>query len=121
MKHLSYFIAPWGCLMLLCASCSSSPAPSGTRPPTPPAPVVLPFLRLAQAGECYYLDDFMPTPDSLVTGKNGNLHLRYYNYRYARYKTWSETGIMLSFYSKDSRCWSLFEEYVFPKNTGLEE
>lgn len=73
-------------------------------------PVTLPFLRL-EAGECYYVDDFLPTPDSLVTGKNAGLFLRYYTYKSANYKSWSEKQLMLSFYSRDNRCWSLFDEY----------
>lgn len=89
-------------------------APTVVRGP-PPAPVNLPFLRLEQAGECYFIDDFLPTPDSLVSGKYSNLFLRYYTYWNARYKYWSEVGIMLSFYSRDMRCWSLFEEYALPQ------
>jgi hypothetical protein len=53
----------------------------------------------------------MPTPDSLVTGKNGGLWLRYYTYSSAIYKVWNKEKIMLAFFSKDNRCWSLFEEY----------
>ncbi len=95
-------------------------AVSCTTPPLParvPAlvPVNLPYLRLAHAGECYFIDDFMPTPDTLVTGRSTGLSLRYYTYWNARYKSWAEVGIMLSFYSKDSRCWSLFEEYVLAR------
>lgn len=99
-------------LLLFVSSCYTSPAP--VRTPTATAAINLPFLRLEQAGECYYIDDFLPTPDSLVTGKSGGLYLRYYTYWNAKYKFWSEVGIMLSFYSRDSRCWSLFEEYVLP-------
>lgn len=73
------------------------------------APVDLPSLRV-EAGECYYLDDFLPTPNNLVTGKNGGLFLRYYTYKSANYKMWSEREMMLSFYSRDNRCWSLFDE-----------
>ena len=80
-----------------------------------PVPVNLPFMRLEQAGECYYIDDFLPTPDSLVSGKANGIYLRYYTYWNARYKYWSDVGIMLSFYSRDSRCWALFEEYVLPR------
>lgn len=72
--------------------------------------VYLPFLKNS-ANECYYLDDFMPTPDGLVSGKSGSLDLRYYSYRTANYKEWRLKEIMLSFYSKNGRCWSLFEEY----------
>lgn len=99
-------------LFILITSCYS--VPSSVRGPAP-APVNLPFMRLEQGGECYYIDDFMPTPDSLVTGKTTGLYLRYYTYWNARYKYWSEVGIMLSFYSRDSRCWALFEEYVMPR------
>jgi hypothetical protein len=72
-------------------------------------------LRLEQAGECYFIDDFLPTPDSLVSGKTSNLFLRYYTYWNARYKYWSDVGVMLAFYSRDMRCWALFEEYALPK------
>lgn len=73
-------------------------------------PTYLPFLRNSP-NECYYLDDFMPVPDGLVTGKSGSLDLRYYSYKTANYKEWSMKAIMLSFYSRNGRCWSLFEEY----------
>ncbi|NRA44430.1 MAG: hypothetical protein HRU09_05690 [Oligoflexales bacterium] len=72
--------------------------------------VLLPFLKNTP-NECYYLDDFMPVPNNMVTGKSGSLSLRYYTYNAASYKDWQEKQIILSFYSKDSRCWSLFEEY----------
>ncbi len=72
--------------------------------------VYLPFLKNS-ANECYYLDDFMPMPDGLVSGKSGALDLRYYSYKLANYKEWRLKEIMLSFYSKNGRCWSLFEEY----------
>lgn len=74
-------------------------------------PVELPFMRM-EPGECYYLDDFLPTPDSLVTGQSGGVHLRYYTFNSAIYKFWSEEKVMLAFYSRDKRCWSLFEEYA---------
>lgn len=80
-----------------------------------PTPVNLPFLRLEQAGECYFVDDFMPTPDSLVSGKTSSLFLRYYTYWNARYKYWSNVGVLLAFYSRDERCWALFEEYALPR------
>lgn len=73
-------------------------------------PVVLPFMRM-ESGECYYLDDFMPTPDNLVSGKSSGLYLRYYTFRSATYKAWEQERVMLAFYSRDNRCWSLFEEY----------
>lgn len=72
--------------------------------------VTLPFMRM-DGGECYYLDDFMPTPDNLVSGKSSGLFLRYYTFRLATYKTWEQERVMLAFYSRDNRCWSLFEEY----------
>lgn len=75
-----------------------------------PDPVSIPILKNS-ANECYYLDDFMPVPDGLVTGKSGNLDLRYYTYKSANYKEWRFRGIMLSFYSRNGQCWSLFEEY----------
>jgi hypothetical protein len=74
-------------------------------------PVELPFMRMEPA-ECYFLDDFLPTPDSMVTGRSGGLHLRYYTYNSAIYKFWNEEKVMLAFYSKDEVCWSLFEEYA---------
>ena len=73
-------------------------------------PVVLPFMRM-DGGECYYLDDFMPTPDNMVSGKSSGLYLRYYTFRSATYKVWEQEKVMLAFYSRDNRCWSLFEEY----------
>ena len=72
--------------------------------------VTLPFMRM-EAEECYYIDEFLPTPDSMVVGKSSGLSLRYYTYRSAIYKIWEQEKIMLAFYSKDNRCWSLFEEY----------
>ena len=77
-------------------------------------PVAVPFVKNSST-ECYYLDDFMPTPDGLVTGKHGSLYLRYYTYKYASYKDWDRKQIMLSFYSNNDRCWSLFEEYYIPR------
>ena len=67
-------------------------------------PVHLPFMK-------NYLDEFMPVPDGMVSGKSGSMDLRYYSYKTANYKEWRLKGIMLSFYSKNGRCWSLFEEY----------
>ena len=100
------------CIFVLFTACYS--IPMSIRGPAP-MPVSLPFMRLEQGGECYFIDDFMPTPDSLVTGRTTGLYLRYYTYWNANYKSWAELGIMLSFYSRDSRCWSLFEEYVLPR------
>ena len=73
-------------------------------------PVHLPFLKNT-ANECYYLDEFMPVPDGMVAGKSGSLDLRYYSYKMANYKEWRLKGIMLSFYSRNGHCWSLFEEF----------
>lgn len=73
-------------------------------------PVNVPFLKNS-GNECYYLDDFMPTPDGLVSGKSGAMNLRYYSYKTASYKEWNSVQINLAFYSSDMRCWSLFEEY----------
>lgn len=72
--------------------------------------VNVPYMKNS-SNECYFLDDFMPTPDAMTTGRNGNLSLRYYSYKMANYKDWSKAKINLSFYSNDSRCWSLFEEF----------
>jgi hypothetical protein len=72
--------------------------------------VYLPYIKNSP-NECYYLDDFMPVPDGMVKGKNGALSLRYYSYKSATYKDWEQKHIILSFYSQDERCWSLFEEY----------
>ena len=70
----------------------------------------LPYIKNT-ASECYYLDEFMPVPNSLVTGKSGSMRLRYYTYYAATYKDWPKKHVILSFYSKDGTCWSLFEEY----------
>ena len=72
--------------------------------------LVLPFMKNT-ANECYYLDEFMPVPNSVVSGKSGSLSLRYYTYNSAIYKDWPEQQVILSFYSQDDRCWTLFEEY----------
>ncbi len=77
----------------------------------PSTSVQLPFIKNS-ANECYYLDEFMPIPDSMVTGKSGPVSLRYYTYRGAKYKEWADQNIVLSFYSQDQKCWSLFEEYL---------
>ncbi|MDD9950623.1 MAG: hypothetical protein OXT67_03565 [Zetaproteobacteria bacterium] len=72
--------------------------------------VLLPFLKNSP-NECYFLDEFMPAPNNLVTGRSGSLSLRYYTYNLASYKDWPKHQIILSFYSTDLQCWSLFEEY----------
>ena len=72
--------------------------------------VQLPFIKNS-ANECYFLDEFMPTPDNMVSGRFGKMGLRYYTYKSANYKDWKHQFVILSFYSTDERCWSLFEEY----------
>ncbi len=70
----------------------------------------LPYLK-NNANECYFLDDFMPVPNNLVSGKSGSTSLRYYTYLTANYKEWkNQKEIILSFYSNDGACWSLYEE-----------
>jgi hypothetical protein len=93
-------------VLLLVTGCASMPE----RRKELGHPVTLPFMRM-ESGECYYLDDFMPTPDSMVSGKSAGLHLRYYTFSSAIYKVWERERVMLAFYSRDNRCWSLFEEY----------
>lgn len=110
--NIFIIVLMWISLNAILSSCAT--VPLVTRGP-PIVPVTLPFMRLEEAGECYFVDDFLPTPDSMVLGRSGGLYLRYYTYWNARYKFWSEVGIMLSFYSRDNRCWSLFEEYVLPR------
>lgn len=75
-----------------------------------PSAVQVPYMKNS-SNECYYLDEFMPTPDALITGRNGNLSLRYYSYKGATYKEWQNSKINLAFYSNDMHCWSLFEEF----------
>lgn len=72
--------------------------------------VYVPYIKNSP-NECYFLDEFMPVPDGLVSGKHGALALRYYTYRSANYKEWDDKHIILSFYSNNDQCWSLFEEY----------
>jgi hypothetical protein len=80
-----------------------------------PSAVDIPYMKNS-ASECYFLDEFMPLPDRMVTGKHGILGLRYYSYNSANYKDWDpRQKIILSFYSQDNRCWSLFEEYLLSK------
>jgi hypothetical protein len=78
-------------------------------------PVVIPFMELADSGECYYIDDFLPIPIALVEGKSGGLYIRHYSYSSAIYKNNKEVNIMLSFYSQDKRCCALYEEKILPK------
>ena len=75
-----------------------------------PEYVQLPYIKNSPE-ECYFLDEFMPVPDNMVSGKHGRLPLRYYTYKSANYKDWEAQHVVLVFYSQDDRCWSLFEEY----------
>jgi hypothetical protein len=93
-------------LVLSVASCRAAFFASDLTPTT----VQLPYMRNS-SNECYFLDEFMPTPDAMITGRSGNLSLRYYSYKGASYKEWQNTKINLAFYSSDMRCWSLFEEF----------
>ena len=79
------------------------------------ATVAIPTLQLADTGECYYLDDFMPTPESLIEGKSGGLYTRHYSYKGASFKEYARVNMVLSFYSSDKRCWSLFRESIIPR------
>ena len=90
-------------LLLSCATVPEKRKDAGSS-------VELPFLRM-EPTECYFLDEFLPTPDSLVTGRAKGLYLRYYTFNTAVYKIWEKEKIFLAFFSKDNRCWSLFEEY----------
>ncbi len=75
----------------------------------------LPYLKNS-GNECYYLDEFMPVPNNLVSGKSGSTSLRYYTYLGANYKDWkNQKQVILSFYSHDGTCWSLYEELAIPK------
>ena len=76
--------------------------------------ISLPFIKNT-ANECYFLDEFMPVPDAMVKGRSGLLNLRYYTYKTANYKEWKDQSLILSFYSQDEKCWSLFEEYLVAK------
>lgn len=76
---------------------------------TPKRTLLLPQIKNS-AQECYFLDDFMPMPNTLVTGRSGSMRLRYYTYQTATYKDWPEGPVMLSFYSYDESCWTLYEE-----------
>lgn len=73
-------------------------------------PTQVPYIKNS-SNECYYLDEFMPVPDSMVSGESGALKLRYYTFAYANYKEWNNREVILSFYSRDDKCWSLFEEF----------
>jgi hypothetical protein len=73
--------------------------------------IAIPFIKTTP-NECYYLDEFMPTPNSLVTGRSGSMKLRYYTYNSASYKDWTNKKIVMSFYSKDDICWSMFNEHL---------
>jgi hypothetical protein len=71
--------------------------------------LMIPSLQVATE-ECYYLDEFMPVPHSLVAGKSGQMSIRYYTYHKAYYKDWSQGSLRLAFSSQDNRCWSLTGE-----------
>lgn len=75
----------------------------------PEEPIALPFLKNTP-NECYYLDEFMPTPQRMVSGRSGSSKLRYYVYNVADYKNTQYDQVVLAFYSGDERCWSLYEE-----------
>lgn len=89
--------------LMLVAACQASVAVK------PEEPVTLPFLKNTP-NECYFLDDFMPTPERMVNGRSGATKLRYYVYRLAKYKDYQHNEVVLGFYSADDRCWSLYEE-----------
>lgn len=96
------------CMMFCLASCVSM------RQNELRSAVDLTFLQTCDMRECYYLDDFMPTPDSLTAGKSGGLYTRHYNYTKALYSDHVEGHIILSFYSPDKSCWTLFRESLLP-------
>ena len=98
------------CLTLFVASCRTMLSGVEMTPVT----VQVPYMKNS-SNECYFLDEFMPTPDAMITGRSGNLSLLYYSYKGASYKEWENTKINLSFYSNDNRCWSLFEEFYTAK------
>lgn len=81
----------------------------------PEEPVALPFLKNTP-NECYFLDDFMPTPERIVSGRSGSAKLRYYVYKIAKYKDTQYNQVVLAFYSGDDRCWSLYEERYIRDN-----
>jgi len=80
----------------------------------PVKPANVPFMKNAPT-ECYFLDDFMPIPDSMVVGRSSGLGVRYYTYNMANYKDYEKLKIILAFYSRDDKCWSLFEETIAPE------
>ena len=97
------------CSLALVAGCQTSVAIK------PEDPVALPFLKNTP-NECYFLDDFMPTPDRMVSGRSGSAKLRYYVYKIAKYKDTQYNQVVLAFYSGDYRCWSLYEERYIRDN-----
>jgi hypothetical protein len=103
-KTIHYILA----IALLAATTSCKTMLSSTD--LTPVTVQIPFMKNS-SNECYFLDEFMPTPDAMITGRNGNLALRYYSFKGATYKEWQNTRINLSFYSHDMKCWSLYEEF----------
>ncbi len=93
-------------IVLNCATCRTVLGGANLTPLS----VQVPYMKNS-SNECYFLDEFMPTPNAMVTGRNGTLSLRYYSYNGASYKEWTNSKINLAFYSNDLRCWSLFEEF----------
>ena len=63
--------------VILLAGCQTSLAVK------PEEPVALPYLKNTP-NECYFLDDFMPTPERMVSGRSGSAKLRYYVYKVAK-------------------------------------
>ncbi len=106
MKTISKYVLIHIIFIILLPSCSTVSVSASLKADEA---VNLPMFKNT-ANECYYLDDFMPIPDSMVVGKSGALHLRYYTYNAAKYKQWKNRKVILSFYSTDDHCWSLFEE-----------
>lgn len=97
-------------LALIASSCKTSGLNASLNLEIVKDGVQLPYIKNT-ANECYFLDEFMPIPDNLVAGRSGKLKLRYYTYKLAHYKDFKDKHIILSFYSTDEECWSLFEEY----------
>lgn len=112
-RRLNLGRANWACVWLIVfvlSGCSTLKRVAWSGKRRANDRVVLPFLKNSP-NECYFLDEFMPAPNNLVTGRSGSLNLRYYTYNLATYKEWPKHRIILSFYSTDLQCWSLFEEF----------
>tara|TARA_B100001094_G_C18121373_1_gene767044 strand:+ start:877 stop:1296 length:420 start_codon:yes stop_codon:yes gene_type:complete len=98
-------------IVILGVGCSTNIIPSFSKTIIEPAESVqLPYIKNSP-DECYFLDEFMPIPDRMVTGKTGRMKIRYYTYKSAIYKEYDKQQIILAFYSQDNECWSLFEEH----------